>query len=81
MPLPVGPVILRRQDKPTLYARNGPAVLCMRRKSVDNASLYDDNCVPYVMDAVSSLDVDTRLDLRMAETFMRDRVIGGGVAH
>ena len=75
-----GPAILRRQDKPTLYARNGPAVLCMRRESVDNASLYDDNCVPYVMDAVSSLDVDTRVDLRMAETFMRDRVIGGGVA-
>ena len=75
-----GPVILRRQDKPTLYARNGPAVLCMRRESVDDARLYGDNCVPYVMDAESSLDVDTRFELRMAEMLLRDRVSGSGVS-
>ena len=80
VPFTEGPVILRRQDKPTLYARNGPTVLCMRRESVDNAILYSDNCVPYVMDAESSLDIDARSDLRMAEMLLRGRVTGKGVA-
>ena len=62
-----GPMILRRQDKPRLYARNGPAVLAIRRETLLQDQLYGARVCPLLMDAVPSLDVDSPEDLALAE--------------
>ena len=58
---------LRRQDKPILYARNGPAILIVRRSQLDRGNFYSGNVAGYVMDRTASLDVDDPLDLTHAE--------------
>lgn len=62
----------RRQDLPTLYARNGPAVLATRvRVIMEQASFYGERVVPYVMTEEDSVDIDTPLDLELAAWFIR----------
>ena len=69
-----GPPILRRQDKPPVYARNGPAVLVVRREVLlQKNSLYGDDCRPLVMDERSSVDVDDSLDLEFVEFLLTRR--------
>jgi CMP-N,N'-diacetyllegionaminic acid synthase len=66
-PLVAGELILRRQDKPRVYARNGPAVLAVRTRVLDRGSLYGDDCRPLMMGADESIDIDTAADLAYAE--------------
>jgi len=61
-----------RQEKPTLYARNGPAVLALRAATLGD-ELYGDDVRAYVMDERDSLDVDTPFDLELAELLLRAR--------
>jgi CMP-N,N'-diacetyllegionaminic acid synthase len=61
-----------RQEKGTVYARNGPAVLVLRADRLGR-DLYDGDCRAYVMDARSSLDVDTPFDLELADLLLRPR--------
>lgn len=68
-----GPLILRRQDKPQVYARNGPAVLAMRRATIENGSLYGQDCRPLLMRAEESLDIDSPFDLLVAEAVLSRR--------
>lgn len=70
-----GPLILRRQDKPVVYARNGPAVLVMRRETtLDKNMLYGSIVKPLVMNHTESVDIDTMFDLEFAEyIFQRNR--------
>jgi len=56
----------RRQDKPVVYARNGPAVLALRPERLGE-DLYGGDCRPYVMDVRDSVDVDTPFELELAE--------------
>jgi CMP-N,N'-diacetyllegionaminic acid synthase len=65
--------VTRRQDKPLLYARNGPAVLAVRTRVLEAGSLYGDDCRPYVMPAADSLDIDTPDDLRFVELVLTTR--------
>jgi len=60
-------VITRRQDKPQLYARNGPAVLAVRADAIARGILYGTNCRGLVMAPEESLDVDTPADLGLGE--------------
>lgn len=60
---------LRRQDKPVVYARNGPAVLALRPERLAD-DLYGRDCRPLVMEARDSVDVDEPSDLRLAELFL-----------
>jgi CMP-N,N'-diacetyllegionaminic acid synthase len=62
MPFIEGPAVLRRQDKPRVYARNGPAVLAVRTSVLERGSLYGEDCRPLVMAAEESIDLDTPLD-------------------
>jgi CMP-N,N'-diacetyllegionaminic acid synthase len=66
-----GPPILRRQDKPLVYARNGPAVLGVRIEALRRGVLYGPTTLGYVMDARSSLDIDDPDDLWLAEQILR----------
>ena len=64
----------RRQDKPTVFARNGPAVLVSRYETLmDKGTLYGEDSRPYHMDAGSSVDIDGPLDLAIAELALAQR--------
>ena len=59
-----------RQQKPVLYARNGPAVLALRVEGLDRRGLYDGDIRPLPMRAQDSLDIDDDMDLHLAEFWM-----------
>ena len=61
-----------RQEKPLVYARNGPAVLARRADRLGEG-LYAGDVRPFVMDARDSLDVDDPYDLELAELLLRAR--------
>ncbi|MBI4263986.1 MAG: acylneuraminate cytidylyltransferase family protein [Acidobacteria bacterium] len=62
-----GPLVLRRQDKPRVFARNGPAVLAVRTAVLERGSLYGDDVRPLVMAAEDSIDLDSPSDLEEIE--------------
>jgi CMP-N,N'-diacetyllegionaminic acid synthase len=69
-----GPMILRRQDKPRVFARNGPAVLAIRRDVVvRKGALYGDDTRAYVMSAEDSIDIDGPDDLDRAAWLLARR--------
>jgi CMP-N-acetylneuraminic acid synthetase len=67
------PSMTRRQDKPRVLARNGPAVLAVRAATIDGGSLYGDHCRPLLMNPEESLDIDTPWDLMLAECVLGRR--------
>lgn len=70
--------VTRRQDKPRLFARNGPAVLAVRADVIAAGSLYGDDSRPLVMAPEDSLDIDTPFDLHLIELLLRERQSGQG---
>jgi CMP-N-acetylneuraminic acid synthetase/2-polyprenyl-3-methyl-5-hydroxy-6-metoxy-1,4-benzoquinol methylase len=66
-----GPLLTRRQDKPKVFARNGPAVLAVRADVIAAGSLYGHDCRPLVMTAADSVDVDSEEDLAAAEVRLK----------
>lgn len=74
VPLASAPSATRRQDKPTLYARNGPAVLAVTADAVRrHPSLYEGDCRAHVMAPRDSVDIDDSFDLELAELLLRNR--------
>jgi len=67
------PTVTRRQDKPRVFARNGPAVLAVLANVVKGGSLYGTRSWPLGMSAEESLDVDTAWDLRLVEAVLSAR--------
>lgn len=65
------PIILRRQDKPAVFARNGPAILMMKRTVLQSDSFYSGRTVSYLMSAEESVDIDHGLDLKFAEFLLK----------
>jgi CMP-N-acetylneuraminic acid synthetase len=74
-----GPSVTRRQDKPQLVARNGPAVLAVHTRVIEGGSLYGDESWPLLMTAEESIDIDTLWDLRLAESIIAARVNANSV--
>ena len=70
VPYADNPMILRRQDKPRVFARNGPAILVMRREVIESGRLYGDVVQPLKMARPESVDIDDADDLLMAEFFL-----------
>ena len=68
-----GPTVTRRQDKPRVFARNGPAVLVTRTPVLTAGSLYGTDCRGLVMRAEESLDVDSPWDLTVLEAILARR--------
>lgn len=66
-------MVLRRQDLPVLYARNGPAILIMTAQQIRTGNLYGENTVPFAMTSQDSLDIDTPEDLLLAEVMIQYR--------
>ncbi len=74
-----GPAVTRRQDKPLVYARNGPAVVAVRtRVLVDERSLYGRDTRALPMSEPDSVDVDTEWDLAVAELALARRRAAAG---
>ena len=65
-----GPLVSTRQDKPRVFARNGPAVLAVRARVLERDSLYGDDCRPLPMTPEESIDVDTPTDLALLERLL-----------
>jgi CMP-N-acetylneuraminic acid synthetase len=64
----------RRQDKPALFARNGPAVVAVHTRVVmDGHTLYGADTRGLVMPREASLDIDDAFDLELAERLMSPR--------
>jgi CMP-N,N'-diacetyllegionaminic acid synthase len=59
-----------RQQKPVVYARNGPAILALRRERL-GADLYGGDLRAYVMEQRDSVDIDEPFDLELAEFLLR----------
>jgi CMP-N,N'-diacetyllegionaminic acid synthase len=70
--LPLGEPVSGRQEKPVVYARNGPAVLVLRPDRLGD-DLYGGDCRPYVMEPRDSIDVDGPFELELADVLLRDR--------
>jgi CMP-N-acetylneuraminic acid synthetase len=66
-PFTLGTTLTRRQDKPLVYARNGPAVLAVQARVLEAGSLYGEDSRPLVMSADASVDIDNVHDLQYAE--------------
>jgi CMP-N,N'-diacetyllegionaminic acid synthase len=66
-PYAPGPLVTRRQDKPRVYARNGPAVLAVRVSVIERGTLYGDDCRPLIMTPADSVDIDDPHDFEYAE--------------
>jgi CMP-N-acetylneuraminic acid synthetase len=63
-----GTRILRRQDKPKVYGRNGAAVYVVTLEAfIKHGSLFGRDCRPYVMSLEESVDIDSTFDLKIAE--------------
>jgi CMP-N,N'-diacetyllegionaminic acid synthase len=62
----------RRQDKQTVLARNGAAIYITRTACLAQY-VFGGRLVPYVMDADSSIDIDTLEDLGVAERLLKAR--------
>ena len=70
-----GPAVTRRQDKPRVFARNGPAVLAVRtRVLVEERSLYGRDTRAFPMTDAESVDIDTAWDLAVAELALARRL-------
>jgi len=58
----------RSQDLPAHYRINGAIYICKTKKLLDAGSFFlKENIYAYVMDGISSLDIDTEVDFRWAE--------------
>ena len=69
------PTYTRRQDKPALFARNGPAVVATRPRLVlAEQTLYGADTRAVVMSREDSLDIDETFDLKVAELLMASRL-------
>ena len=69
-----GPGPMRRQDKPRLFARNGPAIVAVRTDVVtEQKTLYGPDTRGVVMAREDSLDIDDVFDLELAELLLMAR--------
>jgi CMP-N,N'-diacetyllegionaminic acid synthase len=81
LPVTEGELRLRRQDKPRLFARNGPAVVAVRTGVlVERRTLYGPDTRALVMAREDSIDIDEPFDLVVAELLMAARGSGRSVA-
>lgn len=59
----------RRQDKELVFARNGAAIYLTRTECLSEF-VFGGRLLPYLMDDVASLDIDTHKDLILAESYI-----------
>ncbi len=66
------PLYANRQALPTVYRLNGAIYLCKTKLLLKTLSFYNENTVPYIMNKVSSVDVDDLIDFKFAEFLIKE---------
>ena len=61
-----------RQGLPPVYHRNG-AVYAFERVVIERGAVLGNEMVPYLMPAERSVNIDTELDLKIADLLLRER--------
>ncbi len=65
---------LRSQDLPVHYRLNGAIYICNTKKFIEQKTLYlEKNIYAFIMDRASSVDIDEKIDFKLAESIIRDR--------
>lgn len=62
-------LLLRRQEKPIYWARNGAVIYITRINKVKDY-IFGGNIIPYEMNKIDSIDIDDIEDWQMAEAIM-----------
>lgn len=62
---------IRRQDFQELYRPNGAIYIARIDTINENRSFQTDKTIPYIMDDISSIDIDTMIDFELAEIFLK----------
>jgi N-acylneuraminate cytidylyltransferase len=60
----------QRQGLRPTFTRNGAIYACRRAVLVNSNSLYGEHCIPYLMPAEVSINLDSELDWRVAEALL-----------
>lgn len=66
------PFYSRRQDIPRVFRLNGAIYLAKTEILCKYDNWYTDNTIPYIMDKISSIDIDDILDFKFAELLMKE---------
>lgn len=67
-----GKNITRRQDLPDVYRINGAIYIIKTDVLIENKTFEPDNLTGYIMDNMSSVDIDTSLDFSIAELLIKE---------
>lgn len=62
----------RRQDLEPCFIRNGAIYAMTRDCIVNKFSRHGDDCRPYIMDEMSSVNIDSMLDFKLAENLINE---------
>ncbi|CAB1241653.1 CMP-N,N'-diacetyllegionaminic acid synthase [Clostridiaceae bacterium BL-3] len=62
----------RRQDTPKVYRLNGAIYMAKTQVCLNIKNWYTENTIPYIMDEISSIDIDNMLDFKFAEFLMKE---------
>lgn len=62
---------LPRQQLPKFYRLNG-AIYLMDRLELDKENMFQDRCYAYIMPQERSIDIDTEIDFKIAEYYLKD---------
>jgi CMP-N,N'-diacetyllegionaminic acid synthase len=68
--IPTEKPIIRRQDLPPVYALNGAIYAATREVLLTTRSWYTARTAAYIMPSERSLDIDTAMDFRIAQTMI-----------
>lgn len=60
----------RRQDMPKYYRVNGSIYINLVQ-DVTNSTSFNDNSIPFIMEAIHSVDIDDRIDLELASLYLQ----------
>ena len=61
-----------RQSLPPVYIRNGSIYLISRDSFIKHKQLIGENCLGYLMSDIESINIDTRIDLLVAELLLKE---------
>ena len=62
-----------RQELPPAYVQNGAIDVVRAKTIIDKRSISGDVILPYIMEAVYSINIDTELDFSLAELLMKEK--------
>ena len=74
VPVIKGKRILRRQDAPKIYQLNGAVFITSKEYLLKNNLIFSGEIKPYIMPIERSIDIDSPLDLKLAELIISHKL-------